>query len=846
MKGVALRGVGRWCQSVSAATIAVFIAGSTAWGLGGRGGGNPGGPGRGGTGGAPGECCGARPDFMSTNGPVSAFTLTGDGPGSYVLNVVDLDNQASAPANLNWPTPFFTDSASPNWTRNDLGSVFGVTFDDAGSIYVAHSSVYNGFPSDATGALSGNLPGAIYKIDSNSAIASFLVALPQAADPGYPAGSNFPGIGTISYNCTNGVLYASNFEDGKIYTLDPNTGATLNTFDHGAPDNGSPGWAKLGDRVWAVEAHAGRLYYSIWWEDSGRPNPNQANEVWSVALNGSGFPIAGTEQIEPLTSDGILDPLQGTGLAGMSNPIANISFGPTGCMLLGERTMSDDTSAGAHAARVLEFCFDAASGNWLAGAAFPFGVGSTSCTGGVDYDYDTNSLVNVWAIGDGVIFDQNNSYYVYGLGGMPSTGGPPTIAVDTNQFTANQDKFEQGDMEVTCPGPSCSVEVKSILCEFNHDGTPGLSGTYDVEYCITNNSGVAASFILIPDASISPNVIPLVPPLADGETRCFHISVAAPPHGEVCIPLTLADKFINECCSMQMCFQVPICDCMQFKDAKLVFDPVSGTFQLSFGFDNLTPETLEHMFILPEPYDPNVVINPTYIPLVPPVPAYSTYAGTINATVTFPNLPPRGAEVCFRVSVHNKALIECCSEVICFTVTYEAADCCGCFSGPPGCDNPACTAVVCAIDPFCCQAVWDALCCDVVAQVCGADCSPDPVDPTPSNCCCADGAPGNPAGVGCDDAGCQDAVCSVDPFCCQVNWDVTCCDEAAMICVDLCDSSGTGGSHLRGDLNGDGVIDGADLGILLSGWGSSGPGDLNGDGVVDGADLGILLGNWGT
>jgi hypothetical protein len=46
------------------------------------------------------------------------------------------------------------------------------------------------------------------------------------------------------------------------------------------------------------------------------------------------------------------------------------------------------------------------------------------------------------------------------------------------------------------------------------------------------------------------------------------------------------------------------------------------------------------------------------------------------------------------------------------------------------------------------------------------------------------------------------------------------------------------------DLNGDGVVNAADLGILLGAWGTSGPGDLNGDGVVDAQDLGILLGAW--
>jgi len=48
-----------------------------------------------------------------------------------------------------------------------------------------------------------------------------------------------------------------------------------------------------------------------------------------------------------------------------------------------------------------------------------------------------------------------------------------------------------------------------------------------------------------------------------------------------------------------------------------------------------------------------------------------------------------------------------------------------------------------------------------------------------------------------------------------------------------------------GDLNGDGVVDGADLGVLLGGWGQPGVADLNADGTVDGADLGALLGAWG-
>ena len=47
------------------------------------------------------------------------------------------------------------------------------------------------------------------------------------------------------------------------------------------------------------------------------------------------------------------------------------------------------------------------------------------------------------------------------------------------------------------------------------------------------------------------------------------------------------------------------------------------------------------------------------------------------------------------------------------------------------------------------------------------------------------------------------------------------------------------------DLNGDGRVTGADLGLLLASFNTPGPvGDLNRDGTVNGADLGLLLAAW--
>ena len=50
-----------------------------------------------------------------------------------------------------------------------------------------------------------------------------------------------------------------------------------------------------------------------------------------------------------------------------------------------------------------------------------------------------------------------------------------------------------------------------------------------------------------------------------------------------------------------------------------------------------------------------------------------------------------------------------------------------------------------------------------------------------------------------------------------------------------------------GDLNFDGKVDSADIGMLLGDWGAtSSIADLNHDGTVDSADIGLLLGAFGV
>lgn len=142
----------------------------------------------------------------------------------------------------------------------------------------------------------------------------------------------------------------------------------------------------------------------------------------------------------------------------------------------------------------------------------------------------------------------------------------------------------------------------------------------------------------------------------------------------------------------------------------------------------------------------------------------------------------------------------------------------------PFCADADCCNAVCTYDDFCCQSEWDALCVQEAATVCaGAGCGPS------LGSCFAT----SPA-AGCNDATCCESVCVLDPICCLAAWDAICAAEA----VQLCDAQPTA------DLDGDGLVNGADLAVLLAGWGSSGIADLDGSGVTDAADLAILLAAW--
>lgn len=123
---------------------------------------------------------------------------------------------------------------------------------------------------------------------------------------------------------------------------------------------------------------------------------------------------------------------------------------------------------------------------------------------------------------------------------------------------------------------------------------------------------------------------------------------------------------------------------------------------------------------------------------------------------------------------------------------------CNQATGTPGfAADPECETAVCNDDPFCCDNTWDQICaltastfeecagCIAPSSLCtdpmASNFNPDALTSDDSDCeyvFCdqPQGSTGFPS-----DAGCASDVCSVDPYCCETEWDIFCAEFAATL-----------------------------------------------------------------
>lgn len=455
-----------------------------------------------------GQCTGRRPQYSDSawvswiGKRLAIGTKEVSQPFDYALTIFDLDT-GIPPLNTNWDPAAglmrryhgpVDGSGFGVWRTDTLGSIFGLTLDNRGNIYVTSTACYF---TDVVSQLPGATSGSVLKIDRFTGRASVFANLPQAADPAYLPGNDMPALGNITYDPAHDVLFVTNMEDGKIYRLDM-TGAITATFDPMGADNGLPGWAPLGERLWGIQWHAdNHLYYSVWATDGRFFNATVFNTIRRVALDGSGF-------IQPATDVQILQVPHMSAVALYSHPVSDISFKPNGRMLLAERTMQNETYPMAHDSRLLEYVCNNPPGGWTPGASFSIGTYSsfTNSAGGTDASYDPYAggvPGRVWVTGDALHLTAND--YIYGAQGFPPTGGSiaNSYLFDFDGNVTSVDKFTLGDIELTCPGDTGSVhgrKFQDLDCDGERDPGEGPLGGWTIVL-----SGPGGTFTAVTDAA---------------------------------------------------------------------------------------------------------------------------------------------------------------------------------------------------------------------------------------------------------------------------------------------------------------------------------------------------------
>ncbi len=624
-----------------------------------------------------------------------------------LVNTTDPVGQG-APIGSNWLASQFHNEFQPNipqrWIARNTGEVFGLTLDGAANpnIFVTATTIYGPFPFGPGGS------GAVYRLDGTTGNVTVFATLPNGMS----------GLGQICHVRTTNQFFVSNFDNGLIYRLS-STGTVLGTYDHGlngrpneslAPiaDTPNTDFTPLSRRVWAVEDFQGRLFYSVWAEDIGctpgfavyspnRPIPNintVDNEIWSVALDASGAPIASTARREivlpPLTNNNTGQMPYGP----VSSPVADISFGPNGEIFLSERSMLRDTGWGAipvhvynpndaHLSRLLEYT--GTSPVWSPTPTNKWQVGrlaqGNNSAGGNAPDCDGN----VWSSGDALIHPNPS---IYGLQRIPPGGNATTLPfttsnsylIDLDMDTSAHDKTTIGEVDIYDPACDC-MSITEIDVRCPTDGTNG----FPVSFSLTNQSSHVGQYVLLTpvqptSGTFSPNQIILPQPLAVGDKAIINTTINGLMPGEtICFDITLLSSSFEECCSQTLCLTMPECDCFVVVDESIQCDPANpGTYTYSFSYQNLTGAPLYHLVFWAAP--PVVVTPNAFDYSSSPIPPLGFATGTVTITGGTP-----GSVLCMNVSIHDDHFMECCAEEVCITLP----EC-----GEPGMDTCHVTKIV--------------------------------------------------------------------------------------------------------------------------------------------------------
>jgi len=590
--------------------------------------------------------------FFSLECGMSVATCAPTGPGQFVVGIIDSRNLNTAPLGpTNWATPMTHNdlaSAANIWNFANLGFVFGLCLDDSSppNIYVAATPIFGSTPN----------PGRIYKLSgANGTVSTFATI----------AGVGSPSLGNICFDKTTKQFFVSDFETGQIHCLSA-AGTVAASYDHGLlrasatpplpalPDTSGPNAAtQLGRRVWGLQAYKDRLYYAVENENLGFPSTTLTNEIWSVqiqsATSGPVF-VAGTVRRENL----VIPPIS----ADSSEPVSDIAFSQDGSMLIAER-------GHPHASRTIEYTFSGTS--WTGVKASVGSLGShDNSAGGVDYDCNKH----IYATGNALVL---SSTAIYGIqisppgGDTSSSGITQSALIDLNAdiSTATAFKGAYGDVEVYRCCDCLTFKDERFECV--------APDSFTWSFCVTNSGTLTNGHFVFLDLpagiTVNPPILDLNPLLQPGQGLCTNVTFTLAPGiktNNLCFRLAAHTPDYADCCVVSKCLPVSEC-CALIERETVTCDPAAGTLAWNFTFSNLSGTNASYLYVIPE-QPACVSATPTVIVFNPPLPSGASTNITLQLSVT--NSPCDTA--CFRLALHDKNLVSCCSWTHCVSLKCKA------------------------------------------------------------------------------------------------------------------------------------------------------------------------------
>ena len=605
----------------------------------------------------------------------------------------------------------------PSWLVSEIGNIFGVAINErTGDVFLSASSNYaSGFLSQAAVIRYGDIgggandlaaAGTVYRVDAVTGQASVFAVLPQQSTTfthvdcllgnSQLERTTGVGLGNIHYDSIHDQFFVTNIEDGRIYRIST-SGIILESYDPGIYDDGAPGISLLTDLVYglAVEPNGSRLFFGGV-SSTGSAVPS----LWSINLSSTGA-FVGNVNNNTLPTNATWDNIVGEQTLHINLVAENFPFPLDYAISDLEFTSESKLLAG-----IRVFC----TNNWFASynhtgesnEISPNGSGLYNQPVEFDVAFDTQGLEDGYGGVADYVRDDGTVDYIATSSDILNGTGPHGLVVFHAADAASvpvdplaaisygpggDPKGIGGSVDVlsSFEAPECTFESDNILCDLDAIGQP--TADFVVNGVFTNLQDIPGTHFLLPPDAVTPagvelcfgsgdQVLQLPDPLNNGDS--FEVGADpsneeaiiiknAMPGEEVCFRIVLLGDNGVECCTVEACFEMPPCDCLQvdrrfddFGGGFICFgDPITISGGYSFQLTNLFGQDAHHCFLAPLD---DISFIPDYFDLVAINSGPLSQGQSVPLTTGFSTVN-HGSTVEFLVTIHNEDFSECCTRV---------------------------------------------------------------------------------------------------------------------------------------------------------------------------------------